>query len=89
MNYSSLFKSSSHVEQQASLVSKSTKNLYGALKKEKLLDEIDGVNDALSKIQESKKIAQKSRFNILEETLSSKANTHRSHQPSPRLFKSS
>lgn len=58
-------KGSAHVETSSQL-SRSTKNLYGIISKEKLLDEINGVNEALSKIQDTKK---KAGLQILEETL--------------------
>jgi hypothetical protein len=64
----------------ASQLSRSTKNLYGIISKEKLLDEINGVNETLSKIQDQRK---KDGLHILEETLNQRNNSIGALQHSP------
>ena len=66
-------------------VSKSTKNLYANFSKDKLIQEIDGVNDTLIKVEEQRRqVAAKSSYNILEETLTQKS--HSSYQTSPKTM---
>ena len=64
----------------ASQLSRSTKNLYGIISKEKLLDEINGVNETLSKIHDQRK---KDGLHILEETLNQRNNSIGALQHSP------
>jgi hypothetical protein len=51
------------------MVYRSTKNLYGAVNREKLLDEINGINDTLNKMDKIKKRNSKLGSQILEDTL--------------------
>jgi hypothetical protein len=53
------------------MVYRSTKNLYGSVNREKLLDEINGVNDTLNKMDKIKKQNSKVGSQILEDTLHS------------------